>query len=119
MKRLSINTDLIVYIFRVSLTPSGYLFDPPTPEMKGRLLKEYSNEAEFFLRVSIQEENLTDLKNQKYITKMLFRKEMNHINILDRKYVPLGWSPSQLRSSSLWYFHEIEEDRGTIKRLKR
>lgn len=50
---------------------------------------------------------------------MLFRKEMNQINILDRKYIPLGWSPSQLRSSSLWYLNEIEEDRGNVKRLQR
>lgn len=119
MKKLGINTELISYVFRLSLTPSGYLFDPPTPEMKGRLLKEYSNEVELFLRVSIQEENLTDLKNQKYITRMIFRKEMDEINILGRKYIPLGWSPSQLRSSSLWYLSELSENRGPFKRLTR
>lgn len=33
---------------------------------------------------------------------------MNEITILDRSYLPLGWSPSQLRSFSLWYIHEIK-----------
>ena len=45
MKRLLYASDSIVFIFRASLTPSGFLFNPPTPEMKGRLLKEYSNYA--------------------------------------------------------------------------
>ena len=87
--------------------------------MKGRLLKEYSNEVELFLRVSIQEESQTELKNQKYITKMIFRKEMDEINILGRKYIPLGWSPSQLRSSSLWYISELNENRGPFQKLTR
>lgn len=43
---------------------------------------------------------------------------MSKIKLLGREYIPLGWSPSQLRSFSLWYFHEIE-DRKTVKRLKR
>ena len=38
-QRLMKDTDLIIYVFRVSLTPSGYLFNQPTPEMKGRLMK--------------------------------------------------------------------------------
>lgn len=33
---------------------------------------------------------------------------MDDISILDRPYMPLGWSPSQLRSFSLWYVHEIK-----------
>lgn len=31
MKRILEESDSIIYIFRVSLTPSGYLFNPPTP----------------------------------------------------------------------------------------
>jgi hypothetical protein len=33
---------------------------------------------------------------------------MNEIKILGRAYDPLGWSPSQLRAFSLWYFHPIK-----------
>lgn len=39
MKKMIANTDMIAQIFRASLTPSGYLYNPPTPEMKGRMLK--------------------------------------------------------------------------------
>ena len=82
MNNLSENTELIAHIFKASLTPSGYLYNPPTPEMKGRLLKEFNNESEFFLRVSICEDSETTLKNQKYITKCAFRKMMDEINIV-------------------------------------
>lgn len=39
MKKMTENTELIAQVFRASLTPSGYLYNPPTPQMKGRLLK--------------------------------------------------------------------------------
>lgn len=41
MEKILYTSDSIVHIFRASLTPSGILHNPPTPEMKGRLLKEY------------------------------------------------------------------------------
>lgn len=31
LKKMMSDTDIIIYIFRVSLTPSGYLINPPTP----------------------------------------------------------------------------------------
>lgn len=39
MSKTTSNTEEITYVFKASLTPSGYLYNPPTPEMKGRLLK--------------------------------------------------------------------------------
>ncbi len=36
------NTLNIVYVYKATLTPSGIFFEIPTPEMKGRLLKEFS-----------------------------------------------------------------------------
>jgi hypothetical protein len=40
---------------------------------------------------------------------------MQEIAVLDRKYIPLGWSPSQLRSYSLWYMHEVNVNRALIR----
>lgn len=28
--------------------------------------------------------------------------------VIERKLIPLGWSPSQLRSFSLWFVHEYQ-----------
>ena len=36
LKQLSLNSEMIAHVFRAMLTPSGYLYDPPTPEMKGK-----------------------------------------------------------------------------------
>lgn len=110
------NTDMISYVFKASLTPSGYLYNPPTPEMKGRLMKEYSSQSEFFMRVAIVDDNEGSLKNQKYITKCALKNMMTNITILNRKYVPLGWSPSQLRSYSLWYMHEFDTKTARLNR---
>lgn len=74
--------------------------------MKGRLLKEYCKQSEHFMRVTITDDNEGTLKNQKYITKRALKDRMKRISIVDRQYIPLGWSPSQLRSYSLWYIHE-------------
>jgi hypothetical protein len=73
--------------------------------MKGRLMKEYCNRSEHFMRVNITDDNEGTLKNQKYITKIALKAKMLELNVLSRKYIPLGWSPSQLRSYSLWYLH--------------
>lgn len=56
-RKISSNTEFIAYVFKASLTPSGYIYDPPTPEMKGRLLKEMSDCSQFFIRVRISDEN--------------------------------------------------------------
>jgi hypothetical protein len=41
---------------------------------------------------------------------------MTEINILGRKYIPLGWSPSQLRSYSLWYMSEYRNEKKCLQR---
>jgi len=45
--------------------------------MKGRLLKHFTKYSEYFVRVSISDDNEGTLKNQKYITKVAFRSKMD------------------------------------------
>ena len=99
------NSEGIAQVFRMNLTPSGYLFMPPSPEMKGRLLKEFDRFSQHFMRVSICDDHEGTLKNQKYITIGAFKIAMQKMIVLNRKYIPLGWSPSQLRAYSLWYIN--------------
>ena len=84
--------------------------------MKGRLLKEYCKYSEHFLRVAITDDNEGTLKNQKYITKGALKYSMQNILIVERKFIPLGWSPSQLRSYSLWYIHEYNRANERLSR---
>lgn len=67
------------------------------------------------MRVTITDDNEGTLKNQKYITKVALKGMMQKIPILERLYIPLGWSPSQLRSYSLWYIHEVTSNRSLIR----
>lgn len=73
--------------------------------MKGRLLKQFDKESHYFMRVSVVDDHEGTLKNQKYITKGALKSKMLEFTILGRKYIPQGWSPSQLRSYSLWYIN--------------
>jgi hypothetical protein len=57
--------------------------------MMGRLMKEYSDQSEHFMRVTITDENDGSLKNQKYITKGSLKSMMSTIGILNGEYVPL------------------------------
>lgn len=49
---------------------------------------------------------------------MFLRDRLKEIIIFNRGYDPLGWSPSQLRSFSLWYFHPIH-GREQLPKLQR
>jgi len=68
------------------------------------------------MRVTITDDNDGSLKNQKYITKGALKSMMTSITILSREYIPLGWSPSQLRSYSLWYMHEYNNKTERLRR---
>lgn len=51
-----------------------------------------------------------NLKNKKYLYEKILRGLLDKIVIMGRSYVPLGWSGSQLRASSLWYVSEVYSD---------
>lgn len=68
------------------------------------------------MRVTITDDSDATLKNQKYITKAALKSMMSSISILGREYIPLGWSPSQLRSYSLWYIHEYGTGNKGLRR---
>ena len=53
MKKIIKNTEMIAHVFRMNSAPSGFLYAAPTPEMKGRLLKKYDQESEYFMRVAV------------------------------------------------------------------
>lgn len=102
-------------MWRIQITPSGYLYGNKSPEMKNRIQREYKEEFDHFMRASVLDDDGAEIKNQLYLSKKVYRDLISGFKILNRRYIPLGWSPSQLRSFSLWYVHEIDTD----NRLKR
>lgn len=95
-----------VYVWRVNITPSGFMYSNKAPEMRNRLLREYAQDIDHFVRCNIVDDNGDTLKNNSYITRGIFRRMLNEIIIEGERFIPLGWSPSQLRKFSLWYVHE-------------
>lgn len=57
MKKIIQNTEMIAHVFRMNATPSGFLYAAPTPEMKGRLLKQFDKESQYFMRVSVVDDH--------------------------------------------------------------
>lgn len=45
------------------------------------------------------------------------RRLLDNVYLLGKNYVPLGWSGSQLRASSLWFVSEINKDEGDFKQM--
>jgi hypothetical protein len=43
------------------------------------------------------------------------RRLLDNLVLIGKKYVPLGWSGSQLRASSLWYVSEIPKAEGELQ----
>jgi hypothetical protein len=74
--------------------------------MRNRLIREYSKNIEYFMRCNILDDNGDTIKNSSYITRKIFRRLVNRIDVAGRTFIPLGWSPSQLRKFSLWYMNE-------------
>lgn len=64
---------------------------------------------EQFFRCTVIDDNGDTLKNSSYITRKVFRRLLDYYFVAGRKFIPLGWSPSQLRGFSLWYINESEE----------
>ena len=87
----------------MSLTPSGILPNPISHETKCRLIRHYEKYTEFFIKITLLDDVNETMKNQKYLYNKILRKLLDKIKVMDKEYVPLGWSGSQLRGSSIWY----------------
>ena len=102
------DTRNLCLVFKAVVTPSGvYLFGPDY-EVGNRVLRQYSNSASQFLRVSFLDENVepvrfdADASNEDVFSR--FRTKLKgSINIAGRNFEFLGYSHSSLRSQTCWY----------------
>ena len=94
---------------KISLTPSGILFNLKEPEMSNRVLRKYKDDLDLFLRVKFADDDLDDTKNMKYVIYKYFKPKLENFTILDRRYEFMAFSASQLRGSACWMFATIED----------
>ncbi|XP_077236012.1 putative RNA-dependent RNA polymerase 1 [Tasmannia lanceolata] len=114
---ISLETGL-VYVHRVQVTPSKVYFSGPEVNISNRVLRNYSEFIDNFLRVSFVDEewgkmqstNLSrrtisqDGEEHTDIYKRIISTLRNGIVIGDRKFDFLAFSSSQLRENSAWMF---------------
>ncbi|KAF3099674.1 hypothetical protein TWF569_001925 [Orbilia oligospora] len=112
-----------VLIHRMSITPTGMFPGGPNLEPKNRVLREYHDYLNHFLRVSLVEEDGGDLRFEsgvdgKYIYDGRFlpflMPESNLLKIAGRTFKFLGFSQSSLRSHTAWFMATIATPRRTI-----
>ncbi|KAL9255376.1 RNA-dependent RNA polymerase 1-like protein [Drosera capensis] len=114
----SISLDAgLVYVRRVQVTPCRVYFSGPEVNVSNRVLRNYPDDIDNFLRVSFVDEDLeklysTDLHSRSIgvvrkkteIYERIISTLKNGIFIGDKKFEFLAFSSSQLRENSLWLF---------------
>ncbi|KAJ8753412.1 hypothetical protein K2173_019811 [Erythroxylum novogranatense] len=110
--------DGLVYIRRVQVTPSKIYFSGPEVNLSNRVLRNYPDDLENFIRVSFVDEDLDRLYSTNLlplnssesegrrtnIYQRILSVQRNGIVIGNKKFEFLGFSHSQLRENSLWMF---------------
>ncbi|GKV13304.1 hypothetical protein SLEP1_g24332 [Rubroshorea leprosula] len=110
--------DGLVYVRRVQITPSKVYFCGPEVNVSNRVLRNYSDDIDNFLRITFLDEDLdkihsTDLSprtstngdRRTEIYKRILSILQNYgIVIGDKKFEFLAFSSSQLRENSAWMF---------------
>lgn len=110
----------LVYVRRVQVTPSRVYFSGPEVNVSNRVLRNYPNDIDNFLRISFVDEDLeklysTDLSPRFFsesgasgmrtnIDKRIRSILRNGLHIGDKKFEFLAFSSSQLRENSAWMF---------------
>ncbi|KAI8545560.1 hypothetical protein RHMOL_Rhmol07G0048800 [Rhododendron molle] len=110
--------DGLVYVHRVQITPCKVYFCGPEVNMSNRVLRNYHEDIDNFLRVSFVDEELgklfsTDLsprvassseERRTDVYRRILSTLRDGIVIGDKKFDFLAFSSSQLRENSAWMF---------------
>ncbi|RVW89216.1 RNA-dependent RNA polymerase 1 [Vitis vinifera] len=112
---ISLDTGL-VYVRRVQITPCKVYFCGPEVNVSNRVLRNYPEDIDNFLRVSFLDENSEKIHSTVISPRMsnegrrtgVYRRILsilqNGIVIGDKKFDFLAFSSSQLRDNSAWMF---------------
>ncbi|RDY14110.1 RNA-dependent RNA polymerase 1, partial [Mucuna pruriens] len=110
--------DGLVYVHRIQVTPSKIYFCGPEVNLSNRVLRNYPQDIDNFLRVSFVDEDMDrlhsadlvphtssiDVDRETKLHERVLSTLKNGIAIGDKKFEFLAFSPSQLRDNSVWMF---------------
>ncbi|XP_057959817.1 probable RNA-dependent RNA polymerase 1 [Malania oleifera] len=108
----------LVYVHKVQITPTKVYFCGPEVSVSNRVLRNYPDDIDNFIRISFVDEDTNKLHssnlsprlssaNDKSYTRVYYRILSilkNGITIGDKKFDFLAYASSQLRENSAWMF---------------
>lgn len=110
-----VQTQHAIYTRRAYITPLQTVVCPPERDLGNRVLEDYKDFIHRFLRVNFVDETLSTKKS---FSAELYEKRIsdvvqNGLNLAGRCFVFLGYSNSQLREHSCWFYddasnHELD-----------
>nr|AHL27584.1 RNA-dependent RNA polymerase 1 [Salvia miltiorrhiza] len=117
----AVNDDL-VHIHRVQVTPTKVYFHGPEANVSNRVLRNFHDHIDNFLRVSFVEEDWSkmyasdlsprgaggDENTRTKLYERVLSTLRNGITIGSKKFEFLAFSSSQLRENSLWMFAPVD-----------
>ncbi|KAL9594745.1 MAG: hypothetical protein Q9219_006857 [cf. Caloplaca sp. 3 TL-2023] len=119
----------IASIYKATVTPAGIYLSGPEPEVKNRVLRQYSAFSNYFLQVSFLDEDGETLRNERGVSLASIYHERykdvlaGNITVAGRPYEFLGFSHSSLRAQTCWFMApftwkgELRYARAVIKDL--
>nr|KJB79013.1 hypothetical protein B456_013G029000 [Gossypium raimondii] len=102
----------LVYVRRVQITPSRVYFCGPEINVSNRVLRQFHNDIDNFLRISFVDEELEKIHSinvqargrRTSIYERILSTLRNGVLIGDKRFEFLAFSSSQLRENSAWMF---------------
>ncbi|EQC30278.1 hypothetical protein SDRG_12128 [Saprolegnia diclina VS20] len=101
------------HVRRALVTPLRIVLEPPQVDASNRILRQYAQHIDRFLRVSFVDEHFGPLYGAKSprVLERISSIVHNGLVVAGEKYVFLGYSNSQLRTHSCWFY--CDPPRGT------
>ena len=93
----------------VFVTPTRYYLDGPYPERTNRIIRDYAEFSDHFLRVSFRDENDQQYKTAKpvFIDSCVGEVLRKGISIGGRKFEFLAYSQSALKQHAVWFINSF------------
>ncbi|KAI9321571.1 RNA dependent RNA polymerase-domain-containing protein [Dichotomocladium elegans] len=103
-----------VPIRKIMISPTSMYFQPPTIELTNRVVRQFHEYSDRFLRVQFVDDGLRRIQpsfsedNNDAIYNRIFKVLHNGIQVGPRRYEFLAFSSSQLREHGCWFFAPTE-----------
>lgn len=111
--------DHMVLVHKLTVTPAGVYLEGPDPETSNRVLREYEEHCNHFLRVTFCDEDGEPVHYEPQSDQKEMYRRFQHFMegkyvIADRAFSFLGFSHSSLRSQTCWFMSPFQHQGNTI-----